>query len=1005
MLNKSPFLSFFSLLLRRIFVSSTEKKTIRMNRITTYTKIYTLLLTAMIVFCGGSMSAQGWEIYFGGLNQPLNYDDFGESVINLADGGYLVVGGSESFGDDNDIDIYAVRIDPDGEEIWSQTYDAGWQEYAYKVKETSVGNFIIAGFIRNNPGDQPDAYFLELDADGNLLWDNQFGGAGFDAAYDVAEAEGGGYVFAGQKASETDGNAADFLLIKTDAAGNAEWSQEWGGTGEDIARSVIALPDGYAAFGHDEDTENGSNEAWLIRTDLNGEMLWEEKYSFEQNNFGYDLLQTQDGFFALTGFQVSPGSSSDAFLVKVNSTDGAVEWQRTVGGDLTDEGYDLTETEAGELVVVGITELNLIDIDVMLAKYSSAGEQIWFREIGREGHTDVAKGADNSGKGGFIITGFNSLDPLLAFHDVTVIRTDGEGNIFSNYLEGKVFFDSDDNCVENADEPGLSEWLIIAEGTENTFYGSTDSTGAYSILADTGVYDIRILPKNDYWSPCTEVYENVQISTFYDTVQFNFPLQTAIDCPLLTTDVSAPAAQSCADITYTVSYCNDGTATAQNPYIEIFLDEEFTFNNADLPLSSQTGNMLTFDLPEDLAVGQCGEFTLSVAADCGSTDLTTYLVAAHIYPDDICTPPSPEWDMSSIAVSGVCEDEEVKFNITNVSDNNMTAAQDFVIIEDHVMLSIDDFDLDAGETIDINFPATGATYRIIAEQSPGHPGNSYPTVAVEGCATDGQAISTGFVTSFPEDEADAFVSVDVQQIGNNAPFRVFPAGYPSFTGDSLLVSAGTQLQYHLRFANTTAETINRLVIRDTLDTEVFDLATLAAGAGSHDFTTEIYEGGIVKFVFTEMNLAGGAEGFVQFKINHLPGLPTGTRFANNAEIFLGYEAPTRTEEVVLYIGGEEVRDFVTIDLIDGTTEVLLPGAKISAFPNPFTESVTIEIKNAKLNGVSQLNIYDASGRLQLFRDFRGNQVQITSENLPFGTLFFSIENGGRTAATGSLIVR
>jgi len=1005
LLNKYKNLSLFSVKLSRIFVLSTEKNIIRMNFSSTISTIKYLFVGLLLLSLGtGELSAQGWEKYFGGVDQVLNYDDFGESVINLTDGGYLVVGASESFGGDNDIDIYALRLDVDGNEVWSEHYDAGWSEYAYKVKETTNGTFIIAGSIRNNPGDFTDAYMLEIDADGNLLWDNQFGNDdGFDAFYDVTEATDGGFVFAGQLNNDTAGEAANFLAVKTSATGTVEWVKELGGTGEDIARGIISTANGYALFGNNEDLDTGIKEGYLVELNTAGDLLWDKKYSFAENNIGYDLLETSDGFFVMTGFQANPGSSSSAFLIKANSSNGEVEWHRTTGGTMTDKAHEVVEAENGDLVIVGSTEVDVFDIDVLLSRFDAEGNELWFQSIGRVGYVDDAKGLSNSGQGGFILTGYNSLDPLFALHDVTVIRTDGEGNIFSNYLEGKVYFDENANCTEENQEAGLTEWLVVAEGEENTFFGSTNSEGEYSILVDTGMYDIRILPKNNYWDACVEIYNDVQLGTFYDTTNLDFPIHASISCPLLTVDVSAPAAQNCTDINYTVSYCNDGTVAAENPYVEIFLDEEFTFNNASLPVANQTGNMLIFNLPATIEIGQCNEFEISVAADCASIDLTTYSVAAHIYPDEICTPPSPDWDMSSLAVSGVCDEEDVKFTVSNVSSEDMTEIQEFIIFEDQVMLRVGPIDLEGGEDTIISLPITGAAYRLIAEQPAGHPGNSYPTVAVEGCALDGQEIETGNVTIFQEDENDAFLSVDVQQIGNDNQLNGYPTGYPSTINDDLLLAANTPIQYHLRFENTTDYVVNRLVIRDTLDATVLDLVSLAAGASSHGYTTEIYEGGIVKFVFEEMNLAIGEEGFIQFKINQNADLATGTRIANSAQVYLGYEAATTTNEIIYHIGGDNLQDFVTIDLIDNTIETFVPNVKVSAFPNPFIEGVTIEMQGISLTQ-SELKIYNESGRLVLQKDFNGNQVQISRGNLSPGIHIFNIENKGQTITTGKIIL-
>lgn len=973
-----------------------------MNNFYNISTIKNIILAIVLLLGVGTSNllAQGWEIYFGGLDLEQNKDDYGRAVITLADGGYLLVGDSESFGDDNDTDIYVVRTDADGQEIWSKIYDEGFIERAYTVKQMNNGNFIIAGSISNFAGQDSNAYFLEINQEGDLIWSNQYTNEGNDAIYDVVEANDGGLVFAGKINNATEDVNA--FILKTDATGNTEWTKQLGGAEEDIAHSITNIENGYAVFG--QNRADNATKAQLNILNNAGDITWERLYEFDTNNYGRDIIQTQDGSYVVTGYKVSPSESTQAFLAKLNATNGDVQWLRSISADLGVEAVKVLETETNDIVILGSKEVSTTNIDVLLAKYDSAGTMMWQKEIGRPHTVDRAEGMCLSGKGGITIVGYNSLDAVFEFHDVTLIRTDVNGNIHSNRIEGKVFFDENNNCAENAGETGLTEWIVVAEGTENTYYSSSDETGKYSILLDTGTYNITVLPKNNYWNPCVANYNNVQLTTFYDTAQLNFPIHNVIDCPLLNVDVSAPSAQTCADIVYTVTYCNDGTTTAQNPYIEVILDEDFTFNSASSTVTNISENTLTFQALADLPAGQCGSFTISVSSDCGGIPLSTYSVSAHIFPDEDCTPVNPDWDGADIMVSGYCDADSIRFTIQNAADNAMTVQKEYIVIEDIVMGLQVPYQLGGNEVQEVAVAATGATYRLIAEQADGHPGNSYPTVAVEGCATDGQEITTGNVTIFQENENDPYVSIDVQEIDDVNSLKAFPKGYPSYTGDSLLIEANTPIQYHINFENASNDTVQHLIIRDTLPFDALDISTFEEGASSHNYTLTIYSGGIVKFVFDEMNLAANQAGFLQFKISPKADLSVGTKISNHAEITMGYNTPILTNTVTHYIGGETLQGFIIIDLVDSTIETFVPNTEITAFPNPFVAGMTISIKGIHLKE-SVLRFYHANGKLLQESIFQGNQAHISRGNLPKGTYFFSVESEGKLITTGKAVVQ
>ncbi|TAK44567.1 MAG: hypothetical protein EPO28_04695, partial [Saprospiraceae bacterium] len=795
-----------------------------------------LFLTGM-AFGAPALQAQGWEIYFGGANE-----DIGQSVIQASDRGYVAVGFSESFGPDGDLDVYAIRTDVDGKELWSNYYDEGWTEHGNSVIETPDGGFLIAGDIRTTQLAPSNVYLLKIDARGEKVWSKQYGGGGDDLGFRIIPTEtSGGYLIVGRTASFGNGGH-DALLVKVDDSGNQVWSHAYGTTDDDYGRGVIELSDGYLITGSAFNQADTSTDLYLLKVDFAGNEQWAKLFGTNDIDEGYDLVETNDGNIAIVGYT---GSGSDVYLLKVTAT-GSEIWAKTYGGALGDQGFDILKTKGGDLVVAGVTEITPSNSDAFLAKFDLDGNEIWWSNVGRGSHTDAGLAVAETTDEGFIAVGYNSLFGIFG-NDVTLIKTGPTGAVYTNHLTGKVFND-DEDCVLQPAEPGLNDWIVKAASPGKTFFGTTDSDGFFDITVDTGSYTVSVLVKNNYWQPCVAAY-NVTFNTFYDTLIRNFPILPLVDCPLLVVDVSAPVVQNCSNIGYVVSYCNSGTVPATTPSLYLILDDALTLTGASIPWTLHLDSLYIFDL-DPLDLDDCGSFSFTASSDCNGVPAQAYSVSAHIFPDSICVPVSPNWDLSDVAVEGTCDAgmDTVRFRISNDGVGNMEQPQQFIVIEDNVMLSPEpvSFQLEAGQDTLISVATTGATYRIIAEQSPGHPGNSYPTVAIEGCTTE-STFSTGFTTMFHENDNDPFVNIDVQEAISSTDYillRDYPKGY--YKGGENLIPANTDVEYHIFFQNAGTDTVTRLVIRDTLPPSL-DLATVVPGASSHPYDFEVYGNGVLKF--------------------------------------------------------------------------------------------------------------------------------------------------------------
>ncbi len=954
----------------------------------------------------GSLRAQGWERAYGS-----NKLDEGFAVSQAIDEGYVIAGYSEGFGEDNDLDVYVVRTDVDGTVIWQQVYDEGFSERGWDMVANQDGSLTIVGDIIENEGEASQVYLIKIDARGELLWSRKFGsetGARM-VGRDLARTPDGGYILTGLT-TETDDGEDDVLLLRTDSKGDELWRQSYGGADDQEGSGVVTFNEGFALIGSAA-TQNANgfgNDIIVYRTDEQGDTLWTRRISSDENNEGRGIAATRDEGLVITGLT---GDNSEALLLKYDSQ-GTELWRQTFGGALGDSGEEVIELANGHLVVVGQSETSTSDIDVLLSEFDENGNQLWERTIGDPGDIEVGNDLAPTNEGGFIIGGSTADDFTTLLNSLLLVKTDNRGRTLTNSVNGRVVYDADAGCegeIGGNDILPLKDWTVRISNADRTFYGSTDAEGNYRITVDTGTYQVEVIRPNATWRICQDS-ALVTFTEFYDSTTVDFPVNAAENCPLLQVDVAAPFLTPCDDVTYTVSYCNAGTVTAEDAFVEVELDSEFTYLASEIPLSEQNGNLLTFELA-DIPATDCGSFTIDLEMACeGIAQQQAGLVEAHIFPDSLCTEPNPEWNGSTIEVEGRCVDgETIEFQVRNTGVNPLEETVPAIIVQEDIVFRQVPIQqgLDPGETITLNpILADGQTYRIIADQPAFHPSNSRPTVAIEGCVEEGEPFSTGKLAMFPEDEGDPYIAIDVEEVdttyGSNIPNATL-RGYPKGYRDTIIAQE-TDITYKILFSNTGTDTISRVVIRDTLSPHL-DITTVIPGASNFPYNYEVYDNGILKITFSDIELlpAGSAAdksfGYVTFTVAQKPNNPEGTVINNRAAVYFDYRRPRVTNNKLYVVG-----DYPSFILITDTESVLREGVKINVFPNPFRESAKFEIKGRSFNQL-QFEVYDLSGRLIEQRQYSGNEFMYYRGQLSAGMYVYKLTSEGRLINSGKILVR
>jgi len=570
-------------------------------------------------------------------------------------------------------------------------------------------------------------------------------------------------------------------------------------------------------------------------------------------------------------------------------------------------------------------------------------------------------------------------------------------------IRGKVVEDNNSDCEATPGEPVLYNWKVQLDrfnpggSLHSTQYGSVGADGSYYFQVGEGEYRVAALPPNDYFSPCSD--HTWTISTLGDTTELDFPTFFLVECPFLETDIGTPWLRRCFDNTYTVRYCNTGTAAAENVFVRVKLDPFQSFVSASQTAVFEGNDTWRFDLGQ-IPMNDCGSFTLVAYLDCDSTVIgQTHCVEAHIYPDSFCIIPNA-WSGANVDVNGACHPDSVRFVLRNTGPAP-TSLLEYIVIEDNIITRQAPFQLPAGDSMYINVPANGSTWRVQAEQEPGNPYNPMPSATIEACGQNPAGeFSIGFVPQFDEDDGDPFISIDCQiSRGSYDPNdkQGFPLGY----GAAHLIEPGQSLDYFIRFQNTGTDTAFTVVVVDTLSAWL-DPASIVPGASSHPYRFVLSEAGILAFHFDNILLPDSnvnevaSHGFIKFRVQQRDSIPLGTVVTNRAAIYFDFNPPVFTNETYHQVG----ENFVP----SGTHDWAVKAAAIRVSPNPVSGNDVLRFENLSVSN-GRFDLYDGRGQFVLTRSFSDDRVSLEPAHLPTGLYFFKIFEGGKMRGAGKVVVR
>jgi len=324
-----------------------------------------------------------WQTCLGG-----NCDDRAYSITGTMDGGYAIAGLTNSKNGDVSgchfyYDFWVVKLNSVGELEWQKCLGGMFVDEAYSIIQTADGGYVVAGVTASTDGDvtgkhgsfeSSDVWVVRLDSTGNIEWQKCLGGSSSEGAMKIKQTTDGGYAVAGYTSSQ-DGDVSgnhgknDYWVVKLSDTGAIEWQKCLGGSGNDYAQCIIQTADGGFAVAGYTNSQDGDvsgihsyeTDCWIVKLNENGAIDWQKCLGGRNYDEAYSIIQTADGGYTVAGFAGSTfGDVSghiggkDFWVVRLDAT-GTIEWQKCMGGICDDVAQTIIPTPDGGCVVAGRT--------------------------------------------------------------------------------------------------------------------------------------------------------------------------------------------------------------------------------------------------------------------------------------------------------------------------------------------------------------------------------------------------------------------------------------------------------------------------------------------------------------------------------------------------------------------------------------------------------------------------------------------------------------------------
>lgn len=309
--------------------------------------------TDMYVVKTDSLGRHQWSKAIGGKLSEQGY-----SVEPTYDHGYALLGWTNSYGNGG-YDVFLVKTDSVGDIEWQKTYGGSDWDFGYSIRQTADSGFVICGQTYSYGAGNGDVYVVRTDKNGDTLWTRTIGGTGYDIGNSVCVKHDSIYVIAGATNSFGIGDT-DMYFIQIDNKGIIERDTTYGSTHNDVASSVNVTSDGgYVLSGHTDSITPGNEDGYLVKVDSLGKEQWQFILNYSGVDIGKDAVQCPDGSLVYVGTSNSGGLGGYAmYIARFSFNNVFAYWDNGLfeGGTSDEEGNSVAyNPDNGNIALAGAT--------------------------------------------------------------------------------------------------------------------------------------------------------------------------------------------------------------------------------------------------------------------------------------------------------------------------------------------------------------------------------------------------------------------------------------------------------------------------------------------------------------------------------------------------------------------------------------------------------------------------------------------------------------------------
>jgi hypothetical protein len=310
-----------------------------------------------------------------------------KTILSTNDGNFLIGGEKTKSSSEGKYDIFLTKINPNGDTIWFRIFGGKEDDRFQTILPTPDGNFLIGAVTGSFGAGSYDIWLIKINTNGDTIWTKTYGGKGSEELKTIFKTPDNNFLIGGETSSLGAGESDIWIIKINPNNGDTLWSKTYGGIGDDKFQTILLAPDGNFWVGIQTISSYAASITnWLLKINPTGDTLWTETFRGTKRDYLNQILPSSDGNFLIGGYTELFNGRGDIGIKKINPNGDSI-WSKSFGGTISEYLQTILPTPDGNFLIGGETEsFGAGSQDIWLLKINLNGDTIWTRTFGGAGY-------------------------------------------------------------------------------------------------------------------------------------------------------------------------------------------------------------------------------------------------------------------------------------------------------------------------------------------------------------------------------------------------------------------------------------------------------------------------------------------------------------------------------------------------------------------------------------------------------------------------------------------